>query len=152
MGRELILKRINAFIGNRCRSQILCGISHPLEWLSPTLRQIVHALLTRSPLPLRGARLACMKHAISVRSEPGSNSPYDPFAFFVRNSIISEIASRRIHPSVWRTGRKPGLFFTVLDDIPPCDETPSTAQAFSLPMHSQGTLNRDGLSLPKIPR
>ena len=32
-------------------------------------------LLTRSPLPLRGARLACMRHAINVRSEPGSNSP-----------------------------------------------------------------------------
>jgi hypothetical protein len=77
MGRELISKRINAFVGKRCRFQTLCGISHPLEWLSPTLRQIVHALLTRSPLTLRCARLACMRHAISVRSEPGSNSPYD---------------------------------------------------------------------------
>ncbi len=33
-----------------------------------------HALLTRLPLPLRGARLACVKPAASVRSEPGSNS------------------------------------------------------------------------------
>jgi hypothetical protein len=31
-------------------------------------------LLSRLPLPLRGARLACVKPAASVRSEPGSNS------------------------------------------------------------------------------
>ena len=31
-------------------------------------------LLTRAPLPLRGARLACVRPAASVRSEPGSNS------------------------------------------------------------------------------
>ena len=31
-------------------------------------------LLTRPPLPLRGARLACVRPAASVRSEPGSNS------------------------------------------------------------------------------
>ena len=38
-------------------------------------------LLTRLPLLLRGARLACVKPAASVRSEPGSNS-------HVENSII----------------------------------------------------------------
>ncbi|GAA1902306.1 hypothetical protein GCM10009736_81890 [Actinomadura bangladeshensis] len=38
-------------------------------------------LLTRSPLtseeqaPRLSARLACVKHAASVRPEPGSNSP-----------------------------------------------------------------------------
>src|SRR5690606_31764394 len=41
--------------------------------------QVTHVLLTRSPLvyPRRGltARLACVKHAASVRPEPGSNSP-----------------------------------------------------------------------------
>ena len=31
-------------------------------------------LLTRPPLPLLAVRLACVKHAASVRSEPGSNS------------------------------------------------------------------------------
>ena len=31
-------------------------------------------LLTRPPLPLRGVRLACVKPAASVRSEPESNS------------------------------------------------------------------------------
>ena len=40
-------------------------------------------LLTRLPLPLRGARLACVKPAASVRSEPGSNSQ-------VENSIMTD--------------------------------------------------------------
>jgi hypothetical protein len=44
-------------------------------------------LLTRSPLfhLRRGifVRLACVKHAASVRPEPGSNSP---FMFFFANS------------------------------------------------------------------
>ena len=47
--------------------------------LSPTRRQITHVLLTRPPLPSNRswpfARLACLKRAASVRSEPGSNSP-----------------------------------------------------------------------------
>ena len=44
---------------------------------------MTHALLTRSPLysgsypPFR-ARLACVRHAASVDSEPGSNSPVKP--------------------------------------------------------------------------
>ena len=57
-----------------------CGISTSFPVLFPTRRQITHALLTRSPLysgsypPFR-ARLACVRHAASVDSEPGSNSP-----------------------------------------------------------------------------
>ena len=47
--------------------------------MSPTLGQILYILLTRPPLMyLRRdliVRLACMKHAASVRPEPGSNSP-----------------------------------------------------------------------------
>ena len=46
--------------------------------MSPTERQVPHALLTRSPLsdPRRNhpVRLACVRHAASVRPEPGSNS------------------------------------------------------------------------------
>ena len=57
-----------------------CGISTPLGMLSPTERQVSHPLLTRSPLyslPEGNflVRLACLIHAASVRSEPGSNSP-----------------------------------------------------------------------------
>ena len=63
---------------------VLCGISTCFQVLSPRPGQIAHALLTRPPLesylPFRRtsniipARLACVKHAASVRPEPGSNS------------------------------------------------------------------------------
>ena len=56
----------------------LCGISSRFQLLSPTERQVSHALLTRSPLSknrsLYSVRLACVRHAASVRPEPGSNS------------------------------------------------------------------------------
>src|SRR5690349_5254366 len=61
-----------------------CGISVPFETLSPTRRQVTHVLLTRLPLscPLRSnrVRLACVRHAASVDSEPGSNSHVRWFA------------------------------------------------------------------------
>ncbi len=56
------------------------GISPPFGRLFRTRGQVTHVLLTRSPL-YRGScdpflvRLACVRHAASVRSEPGSNSP-----------------------------------------------------------------------------
>ena len=56
----------------------LCGISSRFQLLSPTERQVSHALLTRSPLSYlrrnNPVRLACVRHAASVRPEPGSNS------------------------------------------------------------------------------
>jgi hypothetical protein len=58
-----------------------CGISSPFDELSPIRGQIAHVLRTRAPCahPLYcyrelRTRLACVKHAASVRSEPGSNS------------------------------------------------------------------------------
>src|SRR6478672_10375731 len=61
------------------RGLVVSGISHPFRQLSQSEGQITHVLLTRSPLeyPRKGlsARLACVKHAASVRPEPGSNSP-----------------------------------------------------------------------------
>ena len=63
---------------------VLCGISTCFQVLSPCPGQIAHALLTRPPLEHEPsgrslpfhvpARLACVKHAASVRPEPGSNS------------------------------------------------------------------------------
>ncbi len=72
-----------------CRGQLslrdqsledVCGISPSFPRLSPTPRQVIHVLLTRSPLYSSTevdflARLACVRHAASVHSEPGSNSP-----------------------------------------------------------------------------
>ena len=80
MGRELILKRITPFTPVPCDTVVLCGISIRFRMLSPSLRQIAHALLTRPPLyktvllQFCTVRLACVKHAASVRPEPGSNS------------------------------------------------------------------------------
>ena len=61
-----------------------CGISSRFRLLSPSVRQVAHALLTRPPLSSNfigrsfirknSVRLACVRHAASVRPEPGSNS------------------------------------------------------------------------------
>src|SRR5579864_2104060 len=60
---------------------MLCGISPIFTGLFPTSRKVIHVLRTRSPRAhnlycyrLLRVRLACVKHAASVRSEPGSNS------------------------------------------------------------------------------
>src|SRR5688500_9921292 len=61
------------------RGAVVSGINHRFRWLSQSPGQITHVLLTRSPLEYHrsglSARLACVKHAASVRPEPGSNSP-----------------------------------------------------------------------------
>ncbi len=59
---------------------VLSGISLTFVKLSQVRRQITHVLLTLAPLYSfpEGkflVRLACVRHADSVRSEPGSNSP-----------------------------------------------------------------------------
>ncbi len=61
------------------RLKVLSGISPPFDGLFQAGRQVVYVLLTRAPLysPAEASflvRLACVKHAASVRSEPGSNS------------------------------------------------------------------------------
>ena len=69
---------------------MLSGIRPRFQGLSQSEGQVTHVLLTRSPLvyPQKGltARLACVKHAASVRPEPGSNSP-------TMNSLIETIYS-----------------------------------------------------------
>ena len=84
MVRGLILQRKLASIGYLWLPDqgqtALFGISSPFDELFPTEGQIIHALLTRAPLYLSAeanvhVRLACVRHAASVCSEPGSNSP-----------------------------------------------------------------------------
>jgi hypothetical protein len=63
-----------------CPRRTSSGISPAFAGLFLTEGQVAHVLLTRSPLyssPCGDflARLACVRHAASVRSEPGSNSP-----------------------------------------------------------------------------
>ena len=50
MIHKLIYKRIAPFTPSRCRVVVLCGISNRFRLLSPSKRQVAHALLTRSPL------------------------------------------------------------------------------------------------------
>ena len=50
MGREPLFARIPPLTPVRCRPVVLCGISRCFHLVSPSQRQIVHALLTRSPL------------------------------------------------------------------------------------------------------
>src|SRR5215469_14794702 len=55
------------------RTTVISGISPGFPELSQSLGQVTHVLLTRSPLTPRrvSVRLACVKHAASVRPEPG---------------------------------------------------------------------------------
>ena len=60
----------------------MSGINPRFRRLSQSQGQVAHVLLTRSPLDLHWycyqmdlVRLACVRHAASVRPEPGSNSP-----------------------------------------------------------------------------
>jgi len=68
------------------RFEDLCGFSIRFRMLSPSDGQVTHVLLTRSPLdwpvqaPVALVRLACIRHAASVRPEPGSNS-HEKFEF-----------------------------------------------------------------------
>ena len=68
------------FLSRPCDHLRASGISQGFPWLSRSPGQVSHVLLTRSPLDhwtRRSGlvRLACVRHAASVRPEPGSNSP-----------------------------------------------------------------------------
>ena len=80
IGREPIPNR-KTFHIQTMRPDVICGIRPSFPGLSRSQGQVTHVLLTRSPLirlvqaPDFIVRLACVKHAASVRPEPGSNSP-----------------------------------------------------------------------------
>ena len=105
MGRELTPNRIAPFTSGRCLPVVLCGISTCFQVLSPCLGQIAHALLTRPPLEYQPsgrnlpinipARLACVKHAASVRPEPGSNSYVQSLRLFGTSSQARQSLSPR---------------------------------------------------------
>src|SRR4051812_16723422 len=83
---------------------VVSGISSGFPELSRCDGQIAHVLLTRSPLvyPRRGltARLACVKHAASVRPEPGSNSPLKSLDVGCEHPVIDSVGvSRQEWPS-----------------------------------------------------
>ena len=100
MRRGLILKwqLKAAFQTWIMRFMLLSGISTCFQVVSQSLGQIAHVLLTHPPLasnksPRRDlwiqlARLACIRHAASVRPEPGSNSQFENWALFNLLQII----------------------------------------------------------------
>ena len=71
---------VNPFTPAPCGAVVIFGISNRFQLLSQCIGQVAHALLTSPPLrtqgqaPLFSVRLACVKHAASVRPEPESNS------------------------------------------------------------------------------
>ena len=79
------------------RSCCLFGISTCFQVVSQAIGQVAHVLLTHPPLalltsyrsiPLRLlARLACIRHAASVRPEPGSNSHFLMFVWMFAHSF-----------------------------------------------------------------
>jgi hypothetical protein len=50
IGRESIFQRIAPLVYVSCDTKILCGIIVRFQTLSPSERQVPHALLTRPPL------------------------------------------------------------------------------------------------------
>ena len=80
------------------RFMLLSGISTCFQVVSQSLGQIAHVLLTHPPLAsnkssrrnlwIQLARLACIRHAASVRPEPGSNSQFENWALFNLLQII----------------------------------------------------------------
>ena len=52
IGRESIIQRIAPLVTLPCENVTLCGISSRFQLLSPSERQVTHALLTRPPLSL----------------------------------------------------------------------------------------------------
>ena len=77
--RGLLHRRLTALSPRTEVQGMLCGISLAFARLFPIEGQIAHVLRTRAPCAIpycygTRTRLACVKHAASVRSEPGSNS------------------------------------------------------------------------------
>ena len=81
---------------------LIWGISNRFQLLSPTQGQILYTLLTRPPLSTHRSeilvRLACMKHAASVRPEPGSNSPLSEIFFLTTLSCLDSFRFAWLSP------------------------------------------------------
>ena len=81
ISREPIPIQKKPFPTTPCEEAGTSSIRPSFPGLSQRKGQVTHVLLTRSPLspkvqaPMDPVRLACVKHAASVRPEPGSNSP-----------------------------------------------------------------------------
>src|SRR5262245_47058013 len=104
IGRGPIPHR-KSFPPQHMHAMVLFGIRPSFPGLSQSAGQITHVLLTRSPLvyPRKGltVRLACVKHAASVRPEPGSNSPNK-----ISSTKRGRIQSEKSDQDTSKTGNK----------------------------------------------
>jgi hypothetical protein len=96
--RGLLLRRLTPLNPRTGIPGMLCGISPPFGGLFPIGGQIAHVLRTRAPCAIpycygTRTRLACVKHAASVRSEPGSNSRLKLEAWAKKNAPVCTGAS-----------------------------------------------------------
>ena len=73
IGRESILQRITPLVPWGCPLSTSCGISSRFQLLSPSVRQVTHALLTRPPL----------RQTRKFRSKLPSNQRLSPFDLHV---------------------------------------------------------------------
>ena len=87
-----------AFQASFMWKSLLSSISTCFQVVSQSLGQVAHVLLTHPPLasnksPRRDpwiqlARLACIRHAASVRPEPGSNSHFENELFLICSRLL----------------------------------------------------------------
>ena len=86
-------------------------IRRRFQRLSRIEGQVLHVLLTLSPLDalLHPVRLACLIHAASVHSEPGSNSPSRKVRPDDSGSTVQiQAADKKPRPRCRTRGRSPG--------------------------------------------
>ena len=144
IGRGSLLERPKAFIFFTYVLKIVCGISSGFPKLFPTQGQVIHVLLTRLPLYSRAearflARLACVRRAASVDSEPGSNSRL--------NLLSRAIAGRTCKNETFRPAE---LKISYWSSIPNCQRTEQLQPSLRLePVPGIGTLGRG--SSPYLP-
>ena len=92
MGREPLSLRIAPLTSLSCDSVVLCGISNRFRLLSPSKRQVAHALLTRSPLNVQSTNhsaevsvtLFCLRDCFAIpRAVEAIGASYIPFDLHV---------------------------------------------------------------------
>ena len=164
--------------------KVVCGISQSFDWLFPTTGQIPkhYSPVRRSSACIATpvtARLACVKHAASVQSEPGSNSSLEDFELqlrVIKSSLldfwslglrIQKDTSTRVptqitcqtfkqHPEPLGLGKGPGSIAPSLDSSTRirCGETDSSAGRRARardPVHQLSLHLLLGLGRPVLP-
>jgi hypothetical protein len=102
MGLGLLSPRLTALSIKAAALIELFGISQAFAWLSPAKRRIIQVLLTRAPLYSYcyfHVRLACLRHAASVHSEPESNSLIQRKICYV-SELLSKFVRKFISPAL----------------------------------------------------